>query len=76
VTIAIFVPKWARGERLDEGVSISMMAMVFYIFISINMMTYVAMNAVQTFLAIVERMSSVYAMEEYTDLRNIDVAPD
>ena len=76
MTIAIFIPKWARGEKLDEGVSMSMMAMVFYIFISINMMTYVAMNAVQTFLAIVDRMSSVYAMEEYTDLRDQNVDPE
>ena len=46
VGIAILIPKWARGEKLDEGISMSMMAMVYYIFISVNMMTYVSMTAV------------------------------
>ena len=43
VTLAIFVPKWSRGEELEEGNSISVMAMVYYIFISINMLTYWAL---------------------------------
>ena len=42
----------------------AMMAMVFYIFMSVNMMTYVAMTAVGTFLATIERMSTVYSLEE------------
>ena len=51
----------------------AMMAMVYYIFISVNMMTYVAMNAVATFLATIERMSTVYSLDEYEDQRSVDV---
>jgi len=64
VALAVLIPQWMRGEELKEGVSMAMMAMVFYIFMSVNMMTYVAMNAVGTFLATIERMSTVYSLEE------------
>ena len=43
VILAIFVPKWSRGEQLEEGNSISVMAMVYYIFVSLNMLTYRAL---------------------------------
>ena len=42
--LAIFIPKWAKGEKLDEGVTMSMMAMVYFIFLSVNSMTYYAMT--------------------------------
>jgi hypothetical protein len=67
VAIAVLIPQWMRGELLKEGVSMAMMAMVYYIFISVNMMTYVAMSALATFLATIERMSTVYSLEEYKD---------
>jgi heme/copper-type cytochrome/quinol oxidase subunit 2 len=73
VAIAVLIPQWLRGEKLKEGVSMAMMAMVYYIFISVNMMTYVAMNAVATFLATIERMSTVYSLDEYEDQRSVDV---
>ena len=73
VAIAVLIPQWLRGEQLKEGVSMAMMAMVYYIFISVNMMTYVSMTAVGTFLATIERMSTVYSLGEYEDLRKIDV---
>ena len=57
VTLAIFVPKWRRGEKLEEGNSISVMAMVYYIFISINNLTYRGLYTLQSFLAIVFRIS-------------------
>ena len=71
VTIAIFIPKWMNGELLDESVSISVMAMVFFLFISINAMTYYAMTTLQQFSAVIQRMSSVFEMEEYATQREI-----
>lgn len=73
VAIAVLIPQWMRGELLKEGVSMAMMAMVYYIFISVNMMTYVAMNALATFLACIERMSTVYSLGEYNDQRKEEV---
>jgi ABC-type multidrug transport system fused ATPase/permease subunit len=43
--IAIFGSQWARGEELDMGESMSLLAMVFYIFLSVNSMTYMAMTS-------------------------------
>ena len=73
VSIAIFVPKWARGDMLDEGNSISVMAMVYYIFISINMICYWALTNFQVFLAVVFRTSQIFYMPEYTFKRNHEV---
>lgn len=55
--ILIFVPKWARGEQLMEGDTIAVMTMVYFIFLSINNLTYMAMISIQNFLAIVFRVS-------------------
>jgi hypothetical protein len=57
--------KWSRGDVLDMGVSMSLMAMIFYIFISVNSMTYMGLTVLQSFLSAVERMSSVFCMEEF-----------
>ena len=73
VALAVLIPQWIRGEELKEGVSMAMMAMVFYIFMSVNMMTYIAMTAVGNFLATIERMSTVYSLEECKDERAVDV---
>ena len=42
--VAILIPKWYRGEELVESESMSIMAMVFFIFASVNFLTYVAMT--------------------------------
>lgn len=42
--IAIFVPRWAMGEELKMGESMALLAMVFYIFLSVNSLTYMAMT--------------------------------
>lgn len=46
-------------------VSMSLMAMIFYIFISVNALTYMGLTVVQSFLSAVERMSTVFCMEEF-----------
>ena len=43
----------------------SLMAMIFYIFISVNALTYMGLTVVQSFLSAVERMSTVFCMEEF-----------
>ena len=63
--LAIFIPKWAKGEKLDEGVTMSMMAMVYFIFVSVNSMTYYAMTTLQTFLGVIYRLSTVFELEEF-----------
>jgi hypothetical protein len=63
--IYIFIPKWARGEYLDNSNSFSTLAMIFYIFLTVNNLAYFAMTNIQTFFAVLDRMSIVFRMEEY-----------
>ena len=44
VLMIIFINQWKEGEKLDQGVSMSIMAMIYFIFISVNSMTYWAMT--------------------------------
>ena len=43
----IFLIQWARGEKLDPGVSMALMAMVFYVFFGINMCVGMGMTVYQ-----------------------------
>ena len=63
--VYIFVSQWSKGEMLDESISVSLMAMVFLLFLTVNQLTYFGMTSTQTFLAIIFRISSVFEMEEY-----------
>lgn len=40
----IFLMQWARGELLDPGVSMSLMAMIFYVFFGINMCVFMGLT--------------------------------
>ena len=44
--IAIIVPQWSQGRLLDESVCMSLMAMIFFVFLSVNAMTYYAMTTI------------------------------
>lgn len=54
----------------------SLLAMVFFIFLSVNMMFYYSMTTLLAFLAIIKRISSVFAMEEYTSERTLENGGD
>ena len=58
------------------GESMSLLAMVFYIFLSVNSMTYMAMTSLQTFLAVIYRISTVFEMAEYEFIRDEKVAKE
>mmetsp|Transcript_15627 Transcript_15627/g.23970 ORF Transcript_15627/g.23970 Transcript_15627/m.23970 type:complete len:91 (-) Transcript_15627:57-329(-) len=65
VMLLIIIPKYNRGEYLEEGQTISLLTMVFFIFISVNSTVYYAMTTTQTFLAILTRLGGIFEMEEY-----------
>jgi hypothetical protein len=58
-----------KGIKLDQSNSVSLLAMIYYIFVSVNALTYYAMTTLQTFFAVVKRLSSVFEMEEYESKR-------
>jgi len=43
----IFLVQWGRGEKLDPAISMSLMAIIFYIFLSVNATTYFGMTVFQ-----------------------------
>ena len=61
----IFISKWARGEELDESISMSLMAMIYFVFLAVNSLTYFGMTTFQTFSAILFRIGSIFEMEEF-----------
>ena len=42
--LIIFLPKWYMGEKLDLGDSFALLAMIYYLFFSVNGLTYYAMT--------------------------------
>ena len=42
--LVIFLPKWYMGEKLDLGDSFALLAMIYYLFFSVNGLTYYAMT--------------------------------
>lgn len=44
VIIAIVVGLWNSGEKLDEGITLSLLTMVFFIFLSVNFLFYLGIT--------------------------------
>lgn len=70
VIIAIIAGLYKNGQKLDEAMSMSLLAMVFFVFLSVNMFFYYAMTTLQAFLAIIRRVSSVFDLEEHASKRS------
>lgn len=76
VAMLIFGIQWGRGDYLEEGQSVVVMALVFYIFLSSGSFVYFALVTLKGFLATVDRLASVFEMEEFEQKRKIDVAKE
>lgn len=72
VIIAIMTGLYYSEQKLDEAISMALLAMVFFIFLSVNMMFYYSMTTLLSFLAIVNRISSIFEMEEYASDRSLE----
>jgi len=44
VILIIFIPMWMRGEYVDTETAFSMLAMIFYLFLSVNSLFLYAMS--------------------------------
>ena len=52
-----------------------MLSMIYFVFFSVNVLTYFALTNVQNFLAILERLSTVFEMEEHSKSRKSSNIP-
>lgn len=57
VIIVIVVGLWKTGQKLEEAITMSLLAMVFYLFTTINFMFYLCMTTTQSFAAVLNRIS-------------------
>lgn len=72
--LAIFLPKWYMGEEIKLGDSFALLAMIYYLFFSVNSLTYYSMNTMNQALAVIYRLSEVFRMEEHKSERSNPVA--
>jgi len=56
--------------------SVALFAMIFYLFITVNGLVYLAILNVASFIAILGRISSVLTLEEYSKIQNDDQVLD
>jgi hypothetical protein len=71
--LAILIPQWYQGKYLSTDTSISMLSMVYFVFFSVNVLTYFALTNLQNFLAILQRLSTVFDLEEHEQSRLADI---
>ena len=71
VIILIMVGLYQAEQKLDEAISMSLMAMLFYMFIGVNMLFYYGLTTLIAFLAVLKRISSIFALDEFHSDRTI-----
>jgi hypothetical protein len=55
--IYIYIMQWKRGEPMNNGFNLSLLAMVSFLFYSVNTMSYYGIMTIGLFLGSVQRMS-------------------
>ena len=74
--LIILVIEWSQGKELFNDKIVPMLAMIYLVFFSTNMITYFGLSSLQTFLAILDRLASVFAMEENQVTRDTKCSPE
>ena len=65
VVIILYV-QWLNGEEIKMAESIAIFAMTYYLFITINGLVFIAIINLSSFSAIMNRISGVLKLEEYS----------
>jgi len=68
----IFMLKWSRGEVFNLQESFSLLAIIFYTFISVGQLTWLGIVNGAIFMAVLKRMSSVMRLEEHEIRKEAD----
>lgn len=67
--LVILVSEYLQEKELENDKIISMLAMVYFVFFSVNVLFYFGLSATQTFLANLIRLATIFEMEEYKSTR-------
>ena len=57
------------GEKLDLGQSFALLALIYFLFFSVNSMTYYAMSTNSTAMGVTARLADIFKMEEHKSKR-------
>lgn len=68
----IFMLKWSRGEVFNLQESFSLLAIIFFTFISVGQLTWLGIVNGAIFMAVLKRMSSVMRLEEHESRKEAD----
>jgi len=63
--LCVFLPQWARGEQISASAAFSLLAMIYYLFMSVTSLTLYAMSTVQQLRVLMHRLGDVFRMEEF-----------
>ena len=64
-TFLIFYYQWSNGIEIEMAKSFAILAMVYYLFVTVNQLAYLAVFQLSNFLAILSRIASVLRLEQY-----------
>ena len=66
----ISVIDWSKGNKLEMSNIVAILAVIFNLFNAMNFFTYLAFTTLFQFSAIVDRIGSIFEMEEYNCARD------
>ena len=74
--LCIFLPQWFLGQELNMGDSFTLLAIIYYLFFSVNSLAFYAMTTVNQASAVINRISEVFSMEEHLSSREDQIRPN
>ena len=74
--LCVFLPKWAKGESISSASAFSLLAMIYYLFMSVTSLTLYAMTTLTQLMVLISRLGEVFKMEEFQKERIENVAPE
>lgn len=63
----IFLYEWSQGNEIDISKGVSTLAIIFYLFVAVNQLSFIAIFQIANFFAILQRIGSVMKLEEFKD---------
>jgi hypothetical protein len=74
--LCVFLPRWAQGKPISSASAFSLLAMIYYLFMSVTSLTLYAMTTVMQLQVLMHRLGEVFRMEEFKKERIENVAYD
>lgn len=76
IILIITITEWAKGQELKMEAVVPVLATVFLLFNSTNFFMYFGVVTIVQFLAILDRLASIFEMEEYRSNRDVTAEED